>query len=274
MSLAVAEPEPGLRSAVAANPGPLTLDGTRNYLVGRRRAVLLDPGPADEAQGHRVRQLLGGRDVAWVALTHAHPDHAGGAARLAGELGTGLAASPSTLERLGADGRPLADGDALEVDGAEALLAVPTPGHAADHLAYVWASRRAVFTGDLVLGRGSAMVGHPDGHMGDYLASLGRLLSLRPRRLYPGHGEPVDDAVERLESYRRHRLEREAQIVRAVGGGARDVATIRQRVYGELDQGLARAAEASIRAHLGHLEEEGRDLPDIAGREGGGLGHV
>lgn len=270
----VAELEPGLRCAVADNPGPLTLDGSRNYLVGREAAVLLDPGPADEGQRRRVEELVGDRRVALVALTHAHPDHAAGAARVAGWLGARLAASGRTLERLGADGRELVDGDALDVGDGDELRALSTPGHSADHLAFAWPSRRAVFTGDLVLGRGSAMVGHPDGHMGDYLASLARLVSLAPRRLYPGHGEPVEDAVERLEGYRRHRLDREAQIARAVRDGARDVARIRERVYGELEPGLARAAEASIRAHLEHLEEEGEELPPIGGREGRGPVHV
>lgn len=270
----ILELEPGLRCAVADNPGPLTLDGSRNYLVGRRRAVLLDPGPADDVQGARIEALVGDAEVAAVALTHAHPDHAGGAARLARRLGARLVASAETLERMAVDGRTLADGDALDLDADGELRAVATPGHTSDHLAFAWPSRGAVFTGDLVLGRGSAMVGHPDGDMGDYLASLGRLLALRPRRLYPGHGEPVDDAVGRLEDYRSHRLEREAQIVGALEGGARDVAGIRERVYGELEPGLARAAEASIRAHLEHLEEGGRELPEISGRAGGDVGHV
>jgi hydroxyacylglutathione hydrolase len=256
----------------------MTLDGTRNYLVGGGRSVLLDPGPSGEGQRKRVRRLAEGRRVTTVALTHAHPDHAGGAAEVAGELGVPLAASSETLRRLGVEGRAVAGGDVLPVDppsgdgpdadddGAGAGLRVlETPGHSADHLAFWWPVRRALFTGDLVLGSGSAMVGHPDGHMGDYLASLERLAALRPRRIYPGHGDPVDEPVARLAAYRDHRLEREARVRRALEEGARSVEEVRRRAYDELPAALEPAADASVRAHLVHLREEGFDLPETAG---------
>lgn len=267
-SFRVLETEEGLRCAVAGNAGPMTLDGTRNYLVGRREAVLLDPGPADGEQERRIAALVGDRGVVAVCLTHAHPDHADGAAHLARRLDAELTASGATLERLEARGRPLEDGDAVEVDGGDRQLrALETPGHAADHLAFLLVPGRSLFTGDLVLGRGSAMVGHPDGHVGDYLASLERLARLRPARLHPGHGPAVEDPADRLEAYRRHRLEREEQIREAVEDGAAGVPEIRRRVYGPLPDGLEWAAEASIRAHLVHIEERGGELPPLRGRE-------
>lgn len=270
----VLEPAEGLRCAVADNPGPMTLDGSRSYLVGRDEGVLLDPGPAGDGQRERLARLLeGGPSVSTVALTHAHPDHAGGAAAVARGLGAGLAASAGTMERLGIEGRVLEDGDVLALDGGDgSLTALATPGHSSDHLCFLWLPGRAVFTGDLVLGSGTAVVGHPDGHMGSYLSSLERLRDLEPTRLYPGHGAPVDGAVERLRAYADHRREREEQVLRAVEEGAGSVAGIRRRVYGELLEDLARAAEASIRAHLVHLEERGVELPELGGREPGAAG--
>jgi len=263
-------PGSGVRCAVAANPGPMTLDGTRNYVVGQRDAVLLDPGPDDADQMERMRRLVEGRRIRAICLTHAHPDHAGGVEWVATELEAPVAGSRATLDRLGLEGRTLEDGDVLEVDGGKGELGVlATPGHAADHLTYLLAPGRALFTGDLVLGAGSAMVGHPDGNVGDYLASLERLISLRPERLHPGHGPTVDDAVGRLEAYRRHRLEREEQIREAVEEGARSVTEIRRRVYEDIPGELEWAAEASVRAHLVHLEATGTELPPIGGREEG-----
>lgn len=266
------EPEPGVRCAVAGNPSPMTLDGTRNYLVGGDRAVLLDPGPAGEGQRERTRRLAEGRRVTAVALTHAHGDHAGGAAGLADELGVPLVASAGTLRRLGVEGRAVVEGDVLPVDppgpagdGEDGLRVLETPGHAADHLAYWWPAPRVAFTGDLLMGSGSAMVGHPDGHMGDYLASLEELASLRPRRIYPGHGDPVDDPAARLEAYRDHRLEREARVRRAVEEGARSVEEVRRRAYDELPDAMVGAADATVRAHLVHLREQGLELPDVSG---------
>ena len=49
--------------------------------------------------------------------------------------------------------------------------------------------------------------------LGPYLASLERLMKLRPARLYPGHGPDITDAVERIAEYLRHRAMRERQIV-------------------------------------------------------------
>jgi len=263
-----------VRCAVADNPGPMTLDGTRSYLIGSERAILLDPGPADEDLRARVETLVDGARVELVCLTHAHADHAGGATLAAGWLDAPVAASAGTLRALGSDGRILVDGEKLPLDHGGSLLRVlTTPGHSSDHLSYLHVPSGDLYTGDLVLGSGTAMVGDPDGHMGSYLASLERLSELHPVRILPGHGEPVTDPVERLGEYHRHRLERERQIETAVRDGAASVSGIRERVYEDLPASLEWAAEASIRAHLKHLEECGERLPHLEGRDVEGLGH-
>lgn len=256
------DPLAELRVLVGENPGPLTLDGTRTYLIGRRRLVVLDPGPPGSRQAERVMEATEGRSVEAVCLTHAHRDHAGCASQVASALGAPVAASGETLGRLGVQGRALRDGDEVPVDGGEGTLrALATPGHSADGLSYLWLPPRRLFTGDLVLGRGSSLVVHPDGAVGPYLSSLARLLSLRPTLLLPGHGEPVEGAVRKLEEYRRHRLERDAQVREALAAGARSPEEVRRRVYGELSDDLRRAAELSVLAHLRHLREMGHGLP-------------
>lgn len=253
---------PDLRCVVAENPGPLTLDGTRTYLVGSRRLVVLDPGPSLDGRVERLAEGVGDLPVEAVCLTHAHPDHAGCAAEAADRLGAPLVAGAETLARLGVAGRPLGDGEELRVDGGESSLrAIATPGHSADHFGFLWLSRRWLFTGDLVLGAGSSVVAHPDGSVGACLASLARLAALRPSRILPGHGPPVEDAVGRLEAYRRHRLAREVEVLEAVRAGASRPEEVRSRVYGELRGPLARAADRSVLAHLAHLAETGYELP-------------
>lgn len=251
---------------VAPNPGPLTLDGTRCYVVGREKLVLLDPGPAIPGQLERLAAMVAGRPVEAVCLTHAHADHAGAARVAAARFAAPIAASADTLSRLGIEGRALSHGDTIPVDGGEAQLrAVSTPGHSADHTAYLLHPGRAVFTGDLVLGRGSSAVLHPDGDVGACLASFARVLSLRPGRLYPGHGPPVSDGEARLKEYREHRLERHAEVVRAFRSGAASVEDLTRAVYGELDAGLEVAAMASIRAHLVYMREQGDEVPPVHG---------
>jgi glyoxylase-like metal-dependent hydrolase (beta-lactamase superfamily II) len=251
---------------VAPNPGALTLDGTRCYAVGTRRLVLVDPGPAIPGQLERLTALVSGRQVDAICLTHGHADHAGLAHIAADRFGAPLAASTETLERLGVAGSALDDGDTVQADGGAAQLQViRTAGHSADHLVYLLEPGRSVFTGDLVLGSGSSAILHPDGDVGACLASFSRVLSQRPGRLYPGHGPPVDDGEARLKGYMNHRIERHAQVVGAVRSGARTVVELRRLVYGELDSDLERAADASIRAHVVHMREQGDDVPAIAG---------
>ena len=255
-----------VRGLVAPNPGPLTLDGTRTWLVGKERVLLIDPGPVDERHIGEIRRSIAGRPVDGILLTHAHADHSASASLLSGELGAPILASSSTLARLGLPGRVLADGDAVPVSAAgpsrSRLQVVETPGHSADHLSFLLLPQRWLFTGDLVLGSGSSAVLHPDGRVGDYIASIRKLEALRPARLFPGHGPEVSDAAAKLEEYRLHRLERQRQVEMAVAEGMRRVAEIRRAVYGDLAPGLAMAAEASISAHLLHLRELGIAAPD------------
>src|SRR5690348_13639145 len=100
---------------LAPNPSPLTLDGTNTWLIaepGSSSVIVVDPGPDDEGHLRRVlaEAVAGDRRVGRIVLTHGHPDHSAGAARLAGLSGAPVqAADPA--HRLGTDG--LADGDVI-----------------------------------------------------------------------------------------------------------------------------------------------------------------
>jgi glyoxylase-like metal-dependent hydrolase (beta-lactamase superfamily II) len=255
---------PDLSVLRADNPGPMTLDGTRSYVLGRERLVIIDPGPDQPGQLDALVDTVNGREVVLVLLTHAHADHAGAAAGAAARFGAALAASADTLSRLGSgvDGRALADGETLTAEPGSTLTTIHAPGHSADHVCFLAEPGRRLFTGDLVLGEGSSAILHPDGRVTDCLASLARLIALRPGLLLPGHGPPVEQAMRRLEAYRRHRLERERQVRAAIEGGARTVPEIRETVYGQLPPGLTWAADASVAAHLAALADRGEAVPD------------
>jgi glyoxylase-like metal-dependent hydrolase (beta-lactamase superfamily II) len=256
---------PVVTRVLAPNPSPLTLEGTNTYVVGgpgAGTAVVIDPGPDDEGHARAVVAACGGRAVELVLLTHTHVDHAEGARAFAERVGAPLAALEPGWATPGAP--ELAVGVTLAAAGVE-LGPLPTPGHSADHCCFVLAAEEAVFTGDHVLGRGTTVVEWPGGDMADYLDSLQLLLDLRPRRLYPGHGPLVTDAVARVQGYLAHRREREGQVLAALDAGDRTPAEIVARVYAAVDPGLHPAAELSVRAHLVKLQREGRVATDPTG---------
>ncbi|MFJ8334520.1 MBL fold metallo-hydrolase [Streptomyces sp. NPDC094437] len=249
-------------NVLAPNASAMTLDGTNTWLLAEPDsdlAVVVDPGPLDE--GH-LRAVLdaaerSGRRVALTLLTHGHPDHAEGAARFAELTGTRVRALDPAL-RLGDEG--LAAGDVVTVGGLE-LRVVPTPGHTSDSLCFHLPADRAVLTGDTILGRGTTVVAHPDGRLGDYLDSLRRLRSLAVddgvHTVLPGHGPVLEDAQGAVEFYLAHRAHRLAQVETAVEDGHRTPDQVVAHVYADVDRSLWPAAELSVRAQLEYLREHG-----------------
>lgn len=247
---------------LAPNPGPMTLDGTNTWLVGRpgsRDVVVVDPGPDDAAHLASVVALASSRGarVRQILLTHGHLDHSAGARSLHDLTGAPVRAlDPAHV--LGGEG--LRAGDVVAA-GEARLDVVATPGHTADSLSFVLVEHDndppSVLTGDTVLGRGTSVVAHPDGRLDDYLVSLRRLRELARTRplglVLPGHGPVLPDAGVVLEAYERHRLERLAQVRRAVAEGARSPADVVRLVYVDLDPSLVPAAERSVAAQLAYL---------------------
>jgi glyoxylase-like metal-dependent hydrolase (beta-lactamase superfamily II) len=233
--------------AVAPNPGPYTGPGTNTWILGAGPVVVvIDPGPDDDRHLAAIDGKLAGATVGVVLVTHSHPDHLPLAARLAEAHGASVRRYPE-----------LGDGDVVRV-GALNVTALYTPGHSADHLCFWLAEDRVVFTGDLVLGKGSSMVTYPEGNVAAYLRSLDRLIALKPRMLFPGHWDPVMDAGAKLDEYRAHRLEREAQVLAEVRRRPGTARALTRRVYGsEIGDDLLVAAEMTMRAHLEKLIDDG-----------------
>jgi glyoxylase-like metal-dependent hydrolase (beta-lactamase superfamily II) len=249
-------------NVLAPNASAMTLDGTNTWLVSEPDsdlAVVIDPGPLDEGHLRTVVDTAekAGKRVALTLLTHGHPDHAEGAARFAELTGTKVRALDPAL-RLGDEG--LAAGDVITVGGLE-LRVVPTSGHTADSLCFHLPADRAVLTGDTILGRGTTVVAHPDGRLGDYLDSLRRLRSLTVddgvHTVLPGHGPVLEDAQGVVEFYLAHRAHRLAQVETAVEDGLREPAEVVAHVYADVDRSLWPAAELSVRAQLEYLQEHG-----------------
>jgi glyoxylase-like metal-dependent hydrolase (beta-lactamase superfamily II) len=260
----------------ADNPGPMTLDGTRSYLLGAPGTpgrVVVDPGP--ELEPHLVA-LADAGPVDLVLVTHRHADHTGGLARFRELTGAPSRGALPEFSVRGADGtavEPLADGEVLDVAGVR-IEVLATPGHTADSVCLVVsvpgdpASGAVVLTGDTVLGRGTTVLAEPDGSLRDYLASLDRLSALDlpgPVRGLPGHGPVVPDLGAAVHAYREHRLERLDQVrsaLVALGATLPDAAApladelldrVTRAVYSDVDPSVLPAARSSVRAQLEYL---------------------
>lgn len=234
----------------AANPGPFTLSGTNTWLVGRDPAWLIDPGPAlPEHLGELQDEIEQRGGLGGVLLTHDHADHAEAVqALLSRHPGVPLAGARGEVDVALSDG---------SVFGP--LLAVATPGHAPDHLAYL--VERVAFTGDAVLGEGSVFISPYPGALRAYLEGLTRLSGQQLELICPGHGPIVEDPAERLDQYISHRLEREARLVDALNRGKRTVSELLDDAWSDAPPGLRLPATWTLAAHLDKLDREGR-LPE------------
>lgn len=263
-----------IRSLLAQNPSPMTLDGTRTFVVGRERPAVIDPGPRLSAHLDAVMSALDGIRPVAILLTHAHADHAEAAPALAQRTGAPVMMARGALTtRVETEvARWMGDGERIETD-AGVLRAVHTPGHAPEHLAFLLEAEgreedRALFAGDLFMGGAdTTLVAPPEGDLTEYLRSLDRVESLRPSVIHPAHGPAIVDAVPAIHRYRAHRAERIAQVERALRAGPAEPGELIDRVYGaELHPALRGAAQGSLRAILAHLRTVGRVRAGDAGR--------
>ncbi|HPG27136.1 MAG TPA: beta-lactamase-like protein 2 [Myxococcota bacterium] len=268
--------------ALGQNPSLFTGPGTNTYLVGTGPArLLLDTGSGLAGYWPVLEDALarlGVQRIEGIVLTHAHPDHIGGVNQIRerlGEVPVFKMPWPRQHTLAGPDGgvspiavanpddlaegplETLADGGIVRTEGAT-LRAIHTPGHAPDHLCFLLEEERALFSGDNVLGIGTTVIPAESGDLGDYMASLERLLEERPTRIYPAHGPVIDDGTAKLREYLAHRRQREQQVLDALAAGDRFAMAMVERIYVGYPESLFPAAAQSVTSHLRKLEREGR----------------
>lgn len=259
---------------LAPNPGPMTLDGTNTWILlepGGTAAIVIDPGPADEAHLQAVARAVTerGARVTATVLTHGHLDHSEGAPRFAE-----LTGAPTRAVGGGYD--DLADGAVVRAGDLE-LRVVATPGHTSDSVSLLLESDHALLTGDTVLGRGTTVVAAPDGELAAYLESLATIRALTGSgdvvRILPGHGPAVPDAAAMVAFYQEHRQQRLEQVRQALtdGAGADDdpVEGVLRRVYADIPRTVWPAARLSISAQLTYLSQRApRQQPVVSVPDG------
>lgn len=242
----------------AGNPGPMTGGGNWTYLFGGPRPVLFDAGVGLPEHIDAIAAVAPD-GPARVIVSHAHPDHASGAPVLAERWTAARFSKVPWSERdpAGVEWQPLADRQKVPIGDGE-LAVIHTPGHAPDHVVLWHAESQSLFGADLMqLGNTVVIPASGGGDLSAYLRSLRLVRSLAPARVYPAHGDVIEDPVDLIDRYLAHRMHRENQVLNALEAGLNTVGAITEKIYGGLLPALVPMAEESVLAHLVKLEQDG-----------------
>src|SRR6202035_4483608 len=103
------------------------------------------------------------------------------------------------------------------------LRALHTPGHASNHLCWLLEEEQMLFSGDHVMQGSTVVIAPLEGDMGQYLASLPRLLAeARPiSTIAPGPGSLLSDPAPTINGITDHRLGGEAAVAGALAAAGR-----------------------------------------------------
>ena len=223
-------------------------------MVGTGSArLLIDTGEGKPSWSSALSSVLRSEDatVSRVLLTHWHPDHVGGVSQLLSLCPRATIHENEHFE----DIEPISDGQIFKTEGAT-LRAFHCPGHTTNHMAFVLEEENAMFTGDNVLGHGTAVFED----LATYLISLGGMKEQFAGRAYPAHGAAIEDGPAKITEYIEHRRAREQQVLQTLRDTDRGATPMEivKIVYKDYPESLYEPAALGVQQILQKLEGEGK----------------
>ena len=251
-----------VRRITAPNPGVMAGPGTNTYLVGSNQVAVIDPGPAEPSHIQAILDACDGK-LAWVLVTHTHPDHSPAAAVLAEKtgailIGNVLAKNDGHQDDSFVPDESFQHNQCVSCDEFT-IRAIHTPGHVDNHICFLVEDDGLLLTGDHIMQGSTVVIIPPHGDMKDYIESLQLLLDYPVKALGPAHGHVIDDPKDEIQRLVDHRMRRENKVVDVLAierNGTLDSLT--PLVYDDVDSSLHPIARYSLLAHLLKLEKDQR----------------
>lgn len=153
------------------------------------------------------------------------------------------------------------DGQKFEVEGAT-IRSFYCPGHTQDHMAFILEEEDAMFTGDNVLGHGTAVFED----LSIYLDSLETMFHQVLGRGYPGHGAVIEDCRTKIAEYIEHRKMREKEVLEVLSNhaeGGLEPMSLVKIIYHDVPENLHLAAAGGVVQILKKLTNEGKVHHDV-----------
>lgn len=262
---------------LGCNKGFMTLQGTNSYLVGTGdRRILIDTTEKRTANDYikLLRSVLEEEKatIEHLLITHWHIDHLGAVNSVLNmlktintEIKSAVWKFPKTADDKSSRNmenlfkwKQLRDKQIIEVEGAK-LSVEYTPGHATDHASFMMEDGKILFSGDCILGEGTAVFED----LNTYIATLKKMLTMKPKIIYPGHGPIIENPENIINFYIENRLKRENDILNILEQNTKNNTLseldIVNHLYTEVSsKDMSKAAVYTVKGHLDKLLKEGK----------------
>lgn len=182
-----------------------------SYLINGK--VLIDTGISTEGLIAAITDSIDIKDIELIILTHCHYDHTASAKSIADLSGAKIAIHRDDAPFISNDNISAAsmfgssspsiepdillnEGDRIPIGNDEELEVIHTPGHTPGGICLYETRSKSLFSGDTIFPNGS--IGRTDfqgGNRKHLTESIGKLVKLDVKTLYPGHGEVTSNDV-------------------------------------------------------------------------------